>query len=278
MRIELIQPLHAVYGKLGKRDSFIFRPAQLTMPYLAALTPPDVEVSISDEMVEPIIFQKEADLVGITFVTPFAYRAYELASLYRRNGKTVVMGGPHASLLPEEVKKHSDAVVIGEAEDTWPMLIEDFKNNRLKPFYKSNSPELHSIPHARRDLLKREKYIIPDIIQATRGCPFSCTFCAGNLIAGKKLRKEQPMSPVAYTLLRMGIWLEITDHPAAKVPEHGERNGRHDQVAREGGRSTANPRPVAAGAPAKCEAVDRQEMNGPRPVPGPGGYQQQGGE
>ena len=185
MKIELIQPLHAVYGKLGKRDSFIFRPAQLTMPYLAALTPPDVEVSISDEMVETINFEKQADLVGITFVTPFAHRAYELASLYRKNGKTVVMGGPHASLLPEEVKKHSDAVVIGEAEDTWPMLIEDFKKNRLKPFYKSYSPKLHSIPHARRDLLKREKYIIPDIIQASRGCPFSCDFCALSCIYGK---------------------------------------------------------------------------------------------
>lgn len=185
MKIELVQSFHTNYGEFGKGESFILRPAQLTMPYLAALTPADVDVSISDEMVEPINFQKEADLVGITFVTPFAHRAYELASVYRGKGRTVVMGGPHASLLPEEAKEHSDAVVIGEAEDTWPLLIEDFRKNRLKPFYKSNAPELQSLPFARRDLLKREKYIVSDVIQASRGCPFSCDFCSLAYIYGK---------------------------------------------------------------------------------------------
>ncbi|MEW6380843.1 MAG: radical SAM protein [bacterium] len=188
MKVELIQPLHADYGGLGKRENFIFKPAQLTMPYIAALTPPDVEVSISDEMVEPIDFQTDADLVGITFVTPFAQRAYELASIFKKKGKKVVMGGPHASLFPDEVKGHADAVVIGEAEDTWPALIEDFKRNNLKRFYRSNAPELRSLPFARRDLLKREKYIISDVIQASRGCPFSCDFCALASVYGKGQR------------------------------------------------------------------------------------------
>ena len=188
MKIELVQLFHTNYTKFGERESFIFRPAQLTMPYLAALTPPDVEVSISDEMVEPLDFQKDADLVGITFVTPFAHRAYETASAYKRQGRTVIMGGPHASLLPEEVKKHSDSVVIGEAEDTWPLLIEDFRKNKLKPFYKSKAPELQSIPFARRDLLKREKYIISDVLQASRGCPFSCDFCTLAQIYGEGQR------------------------------------------------------------------------------------------
>jgi radical SAM superfamily enzyme YgiQ (UPF0313 family) len=195
MKIELVQPLHAEYGKLGKRENFIFKPAQLTMPYLAALTPADIEVSVSDEMVEPIDFQKDVDLVGITFVTPFAHRAYEIASLYRGKGRTVVMGGPHASLLPDEAKEHSDAVVIGEAEDTWPLLIEDFKNNRLKPFYRSKAPELRLLPFARRDLLKREKYIVPDILQASRGCPFSCDFCTLASIYGQGQR-HRPIDEV----------------------------------------------------------------------------------
>ncbi|MEW5804816.1 MAG: radical SAM protein [bacterium] len=195
MKIELVQPLHAEYGKLGKREHFIFKPAQLTMPYLAALTPADIEVSISDEMVEPIDFQKDTDLVGITFVTPFAYKAYEIASRYRKNGRTVVMGGPHASLLPEEAKEHADAVVVGEAEDTWPLLIEDLKKNRLKPFYRSNAPDLRALPFARRDLLKRERYIVPDIIQASRGCPFSCDFCSLASIYGQGQR-HRPVDEV----------------------------------------------------------------------------------
>jgi len=195
MKIELVQPFHAEYGKLGRREALIFKTAQLTMPYLAALTPADIEVSVSDEMIEPICFHKDADLVGITFVTPFAHRAYEIASLYRSEGRTVVLGGPHASLLPDEAKQHSDAVVVGEAEDTWPLLIEDFKKNRMKPFYRSNAPELRSLPFARRDLLKREKYIVSDIIQASRGCPFSCDFCSLASIYGQGQR-HRPVDEV----------------------------------------------------------------------------------
>jgi len=184
MKIELVQPLHADYGALGKRESFVFKPAQLTMPYLAALIPDDIEVSISDEMIGPLNLENDSDLVGITFVTPFAHRAYELADIYRSQGKTVVFGGPHASLIPEEAKKYSDAVVIGEAEDTWPQLIEDFKKKNLKPFYKSGAPDLKSIPFARRDLLKRKHYVVPDVIQASRGCPFRCDFCALGIVYG----------------------------------------------------------------------------------------------
>lgn len=195
MKIELVQPFHAEFGNLGRREALIFKTAQLTMPYLAALTPADIEVSVSDEMIEPIYFKKDADLVGITSVTPFAHRAYEIASLYRNKGRTVVLGGPHASLLPDEAKEHSDAVVVGEAEDTWPLLIEDFKKNRLKPFYRSNAPELRSLPFARRELLKRERYIISDIIQASRGCPFSCDFCSLASIYGQGQR-HRPVDEV----------------------------------------------------------------------------------
>ncbi len=185
MKIDLIQPLHADYGELGKRDNMIFKPAQLTMPYLAALTPEDTDVTVYDEMVEPVNAQSDADLVGITFVTPFAHRAYELASLYRAKGKKVVLGGPHASLVPHEAIHHADAVVIGEAESTWPLLIEDLKYNRLQSFYRSRPPSLRSIPFARRDLIRSRDYIVPDVVQASRGCPFSCDFCTLNRIYGK---------------------------------------------------------------------------------------------
>lgn len=177
MKIELVQPLHANYGNLGIRESRIFTPAQLTMPYLAALCPEEDEVTISDELAGPIAMTNSADLVGITFVTPFAYRAYELADTYRSQGKAVILGGPHASLLPSEAMGHADAVVVGEAESSWPQLLEDFKKGRLKPLYHPDPPSLDTIPHARCDLLKKENYVISNVIQASRGCPFSCDFC-----------------------------------------------------------------------------------------------------
>jgi radical SAM superfamily enzyme YgiQ (UPF0313 family) len=179
MKIDLVQPLHAVYGDLGKRESFVFKPAQLTMPYLAALVPDEIEVTIRDEMVAPVVPEhSDADLVGITFVTPFAHRAYELAERYRKRGIAVVFGGPHASLVPDEAGHHADAVVVGEAEDTWPRVIDDFGKNRLQALYRSTSPKLDTLPFAKRHLLKRKNYIVPDIIQASRGCPFHCDFCA----------------------------------------------------------------------------------------------------
>ncbi len=188
MKIDLVQPLHAVYGDIEKKGGFVFKPPQLTMPYLAALTPEDIEVSICDELIEPVNVKSDADLIGITFVTPFAHRAYELASMYKEEGKTIVFGGPHASLVPEEAIEHSDAVVVGEAEGSWPALIQDFKNNDLKPFYRSIKPDLKSMPFARRDLLKSDRYIVPYAVLASRGCPFNCDFCTLSAIYGKGFR------------------------------------------------------------------------------------------
>lgn len=187
--------MHADYGALGKRESFVFKPAQLTMPYIAALTPPEIEVSISDEMTGPINLENDADLVAITFVTPFAHRAYELSAEFKKRGKTVIFGGPHASLMPQEAKGHCDAVIVGEADETWPLMLEDFKGNNLKPFYRAAPPSLASLPFARRDLLKKNNYIVPDVVQATRGCPFKCDFCALGLIYGHGQR-QRPVDDV----------------------------------------------------------------------------------
>ncbi len=185
MKIELVQPLHAHYGTFGKRESLIFKPAQLTMPYLAALVPSDIDVSIIDEITAPAIPENsDADLVGITFVTPFAHRAYELAERYRKQGRTVVFGGPHVSLVPDEAQRFADAVVVGEAEDTWPLVISDFQKKRLRSRYRSSTPSLSSLPFARRNLLRKNSYIVHDVIQASRGCPFRCDFCALGAVYG----------------------------------------------------------------------------------------------
>lgn len=196
MKIELVQPPHGSYQKLGTRDNFAFTPAQLTMPYLAALVQDEAEVTITDELVDTFSFKEDVDLVGITCVTPFAHRAYEIADMYRKKGITVVIGGPHASLLPNEAKEHADVVVIGEAEISWPEVVGDFKEGRLASFYSTaRNISLNNLPNARRDLLRKDKYIVSNTVQASRGCPFSCDFCSLAGIFGKGQR-HRPIDEV----------------------------------------------------------------------------------
>ena len=111
---------------------------QLTMPLIAALTPPEHDVHHTDELVEQVRFDRPADLVGITAPTPSALHAYALADEWRRRRVPVVIGGPHATALPEEAVQHADAVVVGEAEDTWPRLLEDAAADRAVVFWDDN--------------------------------------------------------------------------------------------------------------------------------------------
>ena len=103
------------------------------MPLIAALTPREHSVTHTDEIVEPVRFDEPADLVGITAPTPSALHAYGLAREFRRRGVPVVIGGPHATALPEEASCHADAVVAGEAEDTWPHVLDDARRGKLQP-------------------------------------------------------------------------------------------------------------------------------------------------
>lgn len=150
---------------------------------LAAYTPSDLDVAIVDEAFETIDFDMDADLVAITFVVPLALRAYEVAGKFSERGKTVVCGGPHASLMPFEAADYFDAVVIGEGDLIWPQLLKDFKNGKLKKIYRSTSiVDPAKIPFPRIDLLKAKRYSILNAVQATRGCPFSCKFCTTRTI------------------------------------------------------------------------------------------------
>jgi radical SAM superfamily enzyme YgiQ (UPF0313 family) len=163
--------------------------AHLTLTTLAALTPQDIDVQITDENVEPIDFQEDVDLVGLTGMVMHAPRAHEIASQFRRRGIPVVMGGPHASSLPLEAKEHVDAVVIGEAENVWAGLIEDLKRGSLKPFYKAESYcSMERMPYPRLDLLKKKAYMTVNCVQTTRGCPYQCDFCHVTHFFGKTYR------------------------------------------------------------------------------------------
>jgi len=156
---------------------------------VAAVTPPEVEVSLTDENVTVVDFQKEIDLVGITVLTVTAPRAYEIADNFRARGAKVILGGAHPSVLPEEAIQHADAVVIGEAEGIWPNLINDFKANKLQRVYRqSERPSLVNLPIPRRDLFAKGAYYITNTISATRGCPYSCSFCSVTSLFGHTYR------------------------------------------------------------------------------------------
>jgi radical SAM superfamily enzyme YgiQ (UPF0313 family) len=131
MKILLVSPER----ERKKEEAFLFRLSFLNLPYIAAVTPPGVEVSIVDEAFDQINYEDKVDLVGITAQTPVAPRAYQIAEKFKKRGIPVVMGGVHASMLPQEALQHVDAVVVGEAEGVWPGLVEDLKKGQLKRIY-----------------------------------------------------------------------------------------------------------------------------------------------
>ena len=190
MRIRLIDPAyeHPYISHSQKVIKDIWF-ARLTLTALAALTPPDIEVKITDENVEPIDFEEDVDLVGVTGMVMHAPRAYQIAQRFRQRGIPVVMGGPHASSLPLEAKEYVDAVVIGEAENVWEGLIEDYKKGCLKPFYKEDTfCSMERLPFPRLDLLRKDAYMTVNCVQTTRGCPHQCDFCHVTHFFGKTYR------------------------------------------------------------------------------------------
>ncbi|MBI5598875.1 MAG: B12-binding domain-containing radical SAM protein [Deltaproteobacteria bacterium] len=176
------------WGKVSKSGKAGF--VRLSLPQLAALTPEDWDVEILDSRITPVDFKKKADLVGITAFTAEIPSAYAIADGFRKNGVKVVMGGVHVSALPEEALRHADSVVAGEAEAVWRDVLDDFSKDALKPVYRAGRLiEMKGMPVPRRDLLDRKLYVSGfNTLQATRGCPFGCEFCAVTAFFGEKFR------------------------------------------------------------------------------------------
>ena len=174
----------------------IIRFPQLTMPLIAAYTPENWRVTHTDEIVQKVRFDRPFSLVGITANTAAAPHAYRLAERYRGLGIPVVIGGPHATLMPEEVGEHADAVVVGEGELVWPRLLRDVERGRLAPVYRSESlPDLEGMPAPRWDLIKGRVYG-KGVTIATRGCPYDCDYCSIPAMYKRRMR-YRPVQEVA---------------------------------------------------------------------------------
>ncbi len=177
MRVKMILPA------LTEAKSPFFRPIKyslfppLGLATLAGYLHADDEVEIQDEHVETLCVDDEPDLVVIQVYITSAYRAYELADHYRRRGAYVVLGGLHATSLPDEAARHADTVFLGPGEDTWPQFLDDFRRKAAAPRYVSQQRTLAALPPIRRELLKRRLYLVPNSIVVSRGCPHRCDFC-----------------------------------------------------------------------------------------------------
>jgi radical SAM superfamily enzyme YgiQ (UPF0313 family) len=184
MKILLVSPAVDPNGKTNRQMMM----PQLALIILQGLTPREHRVVTVDEETETIDLDQDCDLVGISFMTSNASRAYWLAREFKKRGRTVVLGGVHPTLLPEEASPYGDAVVIGEAEGVWAGLLEDCQNGRLKKTYHNPRPDLSVyVPKDFSKIVKRRLFALVPIM-TSRGCPYNCDFCCVTDLFGKEIR------------------------------------------------------------------------------------------
>ena len=173
----------------------------LSILILAALTPQEYEIEIVDENLHQVDFNKNYDLVAITYCTQQSIRAYEISSKFRNKNIKTVLGGIHPTVCSDEASKNADSVVVGECEDLWPKLLRDLGVGKLKKIYKQTGLyDLKKAPLPRYDLIKYLNYKM-FWIQTTRGCPHDCNFCVASKIYGERFRfksVEQVVEEIKY--------------------------------------------------------------------------------
>lgn len=177
MKVKMILPA------LTEAESPLWRPIKyslfppLGLATLAAYLSPEDEIDLQDQHVEVLRLDDIPDLVIIQVYITNAFRAYHIADQYRKKGSYVILGGLHVTSLPYEAMAHADSIFIGPGEDTFPRFLMDFKNRVPQKVYTSSVRTLAGIPPIRRDLIKRNLYLVPNSIVVTRGCPHHCSFC-----------------------------------------------------------------------------------------------------
>ena len=233
-----------------KTDSLTTRPLYLNRALysplagllaVAAGIPRDrYEVVLTDENIESIDFDLKADLVGLSAMTSYVNRGYEIADAFRARGVPVVMGGVHPSFMPQEALKHCDAVVIGEAELVLDKLLEDLEQGAMRGTYRAD--RLHTmegLSMPRYDLLKKNRYVNRTFVQTSRGCHQGCTFCAEPLMNGLKFplpagRRGHPRDRELRLAHDLDQRCRLFRHPGAPEGGHAGAEGPRRDLAGRG--------------------------------------------
>ena len=224
MRTRVIHLINPKTDSLTTRPQYMNRALYSPLAGLlavAATIPRDqYEVVLTDENIESIDFDLRADLVGISAMTSYINRGYEIADQFRSRGTPVVMGGVHPSFMPNEALKHCDAVVIGEVELVIDKLLDDLKSGAMRGTYKSE--KLHpmvGLSMPRDHLLKKNRYVNRTFVQTSRGCHQGCTFCAEPLMNGLKFR-YRPVDELLHEMENCGAkTISINDADFFGTPE-----------------------------------------------------------
>jgi len=193
MKVTLIQP---AMGRESDRFVESWKMEPLSMAVLAGLIPEGHEVGFFDDRVEAVDYDEPTDLVAISAETYTARRAYQIAARYRDKGVPVVMGGYHATLVPDEVGRYADAVMIGEAESAWAGILDDAAKGRLQPVYRAGErSDVYSVKPDRA-IFEGKKYMPLTLVETGRGCHFDCEFCSVTSYFDKQFR-HRPATEVA---------------------------------------------------------------------------------
>ena len=206
MRIVLISPKGPLYRSKGGIFKKSLRYQPLTLTTLAALIPEELNATIEliDEGIQDVPDNIDADLIGMTVITGTAKRTYALARKFRDQGITVVLGGPHVTLMPKEARENADSICVGYAEESWPQLLRDFANGKMeKEYYQSPSMSLENMPFPRRDLFDKRHFLTQAVFEATRSCAHDCEFCVAPAAWGRK-QYQKPIDWVVEDIKRTG--------------------------------------------------------------------------
>jgi len=207
VRLKLVQP--CVGRRPGESYLRTWQMEPLPLAMLAGLTPPGVEVSLADDRLEPIPYDEPTDLVAMSVETYTAKRSYQIASEYRRRGVPVVMGGFHAMLQPDEVARHAESVVVGEAEGIWPEVVDDWRHGRGQKVYRAGARPRLAAARPDRTLFRGKSYLPVGLVESGRGCPYRCEFCAIHSAYGPS-RSPRPVDAVVADVLAASAERRLT--------------------------------------------------------------------
>ena len=224
MRTRIIHLINPKTDSLTTRPLYfnraLYSPLAGLLAVAASIPRGQYEVVLTDENIEPIDFDLNADLVGISAMTSYVNRGYEIADEFRARGVPVIMGGVHPSFMPQEALQHCDAVVVGESELVMDKVLDDLKQGSLRGLYKAKA--LHpmtGLNMPRYDLLKKNRYVNRTFVQTSRGCHQGCTFCAEPLMNGLKFR-YRPVDEVIHEMEACGArTISINDADFFGTPE-----------------------------------------------------------